>query len=264
MTLDEPYFLTEALFAPASRLTDLKRATLHVITVRPDGWSPGSHSAGSQSLDSEDPSRPLGVTQQSCTHSAETHSNSDTSGDTVGPAGVDEKVDSNLENSEPVNRKRCLSSEEVQDNSSADDVKQTRGDPKPAGSKLRKGEGEGIACSGAADRNKTQPSEAADRNKTQPCGAAASAVSPSPSPAAGGRSPPEQRWVATLAERLQGRPYLLDIDLDFYSTKDPFRIQCSPGETALLQQLFGFTLPADTSEQVRSVRSGCPQTHRNR
>ena len=46
------------------------------------------------------------------------------------------------------------------------------------------------------------------------------------------------------------RPYILDIDLDLFSTTDPFRDEVCPEVASLLCQLFSYTLPADQSTEV--------------
>lgn len=50
-------------------------------------------------------------------------------------------------------------------------------------------------------------------------------------------------WLKDAQEKLSERPFLLDIDLDFFSTKDPFYDEFTSEQTALLRDLFGYTLP---------------------
>ena len=240
MTLDDPYFLTEALYAPESQLTNIKRATLHIITIRPDKWSSDSDSAGSPSLSSEELSQSHGIAQQSLIHSTRTHRNSESSGSST---KVDEKLDGVCEDNELGKRRHCLSNIEAQEKST-DDVKQMCRDPTPIRSKIRKVEGKGDAFDDTTGQRKTDSS-----------GEATGMVLPNRTPTAAGAgssSFTDQRWLVELQEKLEGRPYILDIDLDFYSTKDPFQNECSPGLTTLLQQLFQFNLPAEKSEKVSS------------
>ena len=56
-------------------------------------------------------------------------------------------------------------------------------------------------------------------------------------------------WL-TLLSQLSERPYVLDIDLDFFSTTNPFLNQFTPHQYKLLKKIYAFELPSDTSEEV--------------
>lgn len=55
---------------------------------------------------------------------------------------------------------------------------------------------------------------------------------------------------AFMQEKLQGKPYILDIDLDFFSTRNPFCKEFTPEQTLALREVFGYTLPGTFSDQV--------------
>ena len=240
MTLDDPYFLTEALYAPASQLTNIKQATLHIITVKPDNWSSDSDTAGNQILGSQESSWSQDTVQQSLTDSTETHNNSDKSKSLT---NIEEKLVSACEGNEVGTRKHTLSCVEPEaQEKSIDDVKQMCRDPNPTRSKVRKLENKGDAADNTSDQDKSNPSREATGTVIQ---------TKDPKEARDS-SPPftDQRWLVELQDKLKGRPYILDIDLDFYSTKDPFQNECPPEVTALLQQLFKFSLPTEKTEKV--------------
>jgi len=55
-----------------------------------------------------------------------------------------------------------------------------------------------------------------------------------------------------------GRVYILDIDLDFFSTQDPFRMQLSGGQYDLLKELYRFIPPEDNgSIHVMIITYNC-------
>ena len=60
-------------------------------------------------------------------------------------------------------------------------------------------------------------------------------------------------WL-TLLTQLHERPYVLDIDLDFFSTANPFLSQFTPEQYCLLKKIYSFTLPTDLTEEA----SLCP------
>ena len=60
------------------------------------------------------------------------------------------------------------------------------------------------------------------------------------------RSP---EWL-TLLSMLSEKGYVLDIDLDFFSTMDPFRKQFTVEQYSLLKTIYAFKPPLDDSDQV--------------
>lgn len=59
-----------------------------------------------------------------------------------------------------------------------------------------------------------------------------------------------QNLVHSIVKVLDGQPYILDIDLDFFSTMNPFRELYGAKQYAILQELYKFQLPASSSEEV--------------
>lgn len=59
-----------------------------------------------------------------------------------------------------------------------------------------------------------------------------------------------QNMVHSIVKELDGQSYILDIDLDFFSTMNPFRELYGAKQYAILQELYKFQLPASSSEEV--------------
>ena len=57
-------------------------------------------------------------------------------------------------------------------------------------------------------------------------------------------------WL-TLLSMLSKKPYALDIDLDFFSTMDPFKSQFTAEQYSLLKKLYEFQPATDDSDEVR-------------
>lgn len=53
-----------------------------------------------------------------------------------------------------------------------------------------------------------------------------------------------------VRERLKDQKYVLDIDLDFFSTTDPFKYQYTPEQYSLIKQIYQFEKPSGTSSEV--------------
>ncbi|XP_070211010.1 UPF0489 protein C5orf22-like isoform X2 [Littorina saxatilis] len=238
MTLDDPYFLTEALYAPECQLTDVKSVTLHVITVTPHNWTEGDVSGN--------PGNSLRHTAGSSINNSECNSDCAQTGVLETPAPTEQlqlkhqgpseakrtKVD--LESSESAVRVNNDKLTEVSENINDDALETDRAAnyDKSAGETIQQG----------TDHSESEHTCNEDDK-------AKSTITASGDGSSCDKLLLNQRWVLELQENLQGKPFVLDIDLDFYSTKDPFRNECSSELTALLQQLFGFKLPTDTSQQ---------------
>ena len=59
-----------------------------------------------------------------------------------------------------------------------------------------------------------------------------------------------QEKFVNISEKLQGKQYILDIDLDFYSTKNPFQEIYTKEQFQLLSELYKYDKPESTSNEV--------------
>ena len=233
MTLDDPYFLTEGLYAPESELTDTKQVTLHVVTITPSSWTSVTDPSSCPTQDSLDIAQ-SGMSQ--CADSQQLTVFNGTSRESCasGPLKTSDISGVISADSEP---KKTLTFKHPVQEVSADEAEN------PHKPKVRKIDEEECLSDGVTNAA-NMPQHTKDKKQTETALAAAGADSQSGS---------KGSWISYMHERLQGRPYILDIDLDFFSTKDPFQNDCTPEQMKLLKQVFEFTLPSDRSEKVKTL-----------
>ncbi|RUS84209.1 hypothetical protein EGW08_008049, partial [Elysia chlorotica] len=56
-------------------------------------------------------------------------------------------------------------------------------------------------------------------------------------------------WVDSIQDSLKDKPYVLDIDLDFFSTANPFRDLIEPTAEQALKRLYHYTTPSNFSDE---------------
>ncbi|XP_035826825.1 UPF0489 protein C5orf22 homolog isoform X2 [Aplysia californica] len=59
--------------------------------------------------------------------------------------------------------------------------------------------------------------------------------------------PSQTDWIPTLLDQLMDQPYILDIDLDFFSTANPFKDMLKPEEEQALTRLYHYSSPSDST-----------------
>ncbi|XP_076461273.1 UPF0489 protein C5orf22 homolog [Babylonia areolata] len=225
LSLDLPYFLSDALYAPESHLTDTKQVTLHVITVTPDNW-------GTEMSDSKDQSAHLSSAQSDSDCSTEDDTERSVTPDTchtVESVQSLEKSPASLENSEQCGTETA-SDAEPQRKCSKSQTDMVLNPPK---AKVLKTE----TCEDPSSCHEADPVDSSGSRKLKVGEASADSVK-------GG-------WLSKIKQKIDGRPFILDIDMDFFSTKDPFQSEGTPEQRTLLQQLFEFKLPTEKTEKKK-------------
>jgi len=58
------------------------------------------------------------------------------------------------------------------------------------------------------------------------------------------------KCISEIFNEFKDRHFVLDIDLDFFSTKNPFRVMYTPTQYQLIKELYTYDNPLDDSDQV--------------
>ncbi|XP_059170362.1 UPF0489 protein C5orf22 homolog [Physella acuta] len=59
-----------------------------------------------------------------------------------------------------------------------------------------------------------------------------------------------KEWTHHIQDAVQSKPYILDIDLDFFSTANPFKNWLGPEEEEVVRQLYHCPSPSDLSDEM--------------
>ncbi|GFO27096.1 upf0489 protein c5orf22 homolog [Plakobranchus ocellatus] len=59
----------------------------------------------------------------------------------------------------------------------------------------------------------------------------------------------EKTWIQRIHDSVKDKPYVLDVDLDFFSTANPFRDVLEPEEEQALRRLYHYTTPRENSDE---------------
>ena len=61
-------------------------------------------------------------------------------------------------------------------------------------------------------------------------------------------------WIQQVQDSVKDKSYVLDIDLDFFSTANPFRNLLEPEAEEALKRLYHYTTPTEFSDEARGYR----------
>lgn len=217
MTSKENYFVSETLYVPETQLKNAKELSFCVATLQPEAVSVEGCS---------DSCRKVGrniVTQQcSVTHGKDNplHVSSCNHEESIQAEMADDKV------------KVCTQETNIQPVTEQNiGVKKTNDETSPKRRKLDSGE----YCSITSERKLSE--NIAEEDKV--CLTAAKLLN--------------DKCRKYFSRSLKDSHYILDIDLDFFSTQNPFKEIYSERQFNILKELYKFEKPRDGSEEVTQL-----------
>ncbi|OWF34732.1 UPF0489 protein C5orf22-like [Mizuhopecten yessoensis] len=207
----ESYFVSETLYRPVEKLLNRKTLTLTVITVQPTNWS-GSH-----------PLKNSEMCQQNCELTNQREKNARQSEEKIKSRGDGLKttdVSSQGLICKQDTGSNCGNNEDI---ITSDECNATHESLCP--------------------RKKQRPNTCEHTESRQSDSSLESVHVP----------PLSDKFISKLEnlfEKFKDCHIVLDIDLDFFSTKNPFREMYSPRQFQLLQDLYVYNKPADDSDEA--------------
>lgn len=230
----ENYFLSEALYLPENKMVNKKQIKLTILTVEPCSWKNLRSNTSSDSSGADNPGPKLSTS--SCL-----------------PIDPNSKIEvhNHLSNvnvsSEDVMSKRDSKQSEISEN----DDEQSKLDSEPAVKKTK------IHSTGTANSPKKSNSPKSDRcEESIPSSEGYSDTSFHKAEEDDDEDQScvlSQTFINQLKQvigRIENQHFVLDIDLDFFSTKNPFRELYGEKQYQLIKELYKFEGPTDTSVEV--------------
>ncbi|XP_061196362.1 UPF0489 protein C5orf22 homolog [Saccostrea echinata] len=246
----ESYFVSETLYRPESQLLNKKRVQLIVFTLKPNGWKEKPHFDKSvENIKQEGKYKSEGIKPESKENKC--HSNSklgseeclnkqhdqeflhrdveEVASEKIDGHGNSDHIecDDRLNDCEDPNSNnfRALSDRKT-DNTVANNEQELNDEVKShiAQSEFRDSEGASnsvLHCGGSSSRELT-----VDKFRES------------------------LTSISELLQEFPDSPLILDIDLDFYSTKNPFLEVYTPSQYKILKELYSFQTPLSTSDEV--------------
>lgn len=245
-TCTESYFISETLYVPEKQLDNKRFLRFTVVTLKPKNWlsvtrvENSHHSKLVVENYKKNVRNEMDVERQERQQEGNyLYGESNSSCDTTNKPECDltekdltkaaEKKQSNLENSDRI----VKNGDSTSNSGTGDDNKSDTGDVQK--SKRQKLE----TCS-----EKDQVQDSVEKHEGNISDSLSETYEVHPF------STPSAQTLKQLIEHLEGQSYVLDIDLDFYSTMNPFKQMYGEKTYKILQELYSFEKPASLAEKV--------------
>ncbi|XP_045193254.2 UPF0489 protein C5orf22 homolog isoform X2 [Mercenaria mercenaria] len=229
-TCTESYFISETLYVPEGQLSNKKRLRFTIVTLKPRDWSDTEGGIGDtdvgRNCDGE-------VTKTNVT------------------VDDDKQIEENLKNDCGDNERLKHKKHEVSNVTGMDKhltgvKRQTSPENSIDNSKANTSNNAEICLKDLCDVKDSKRQKIDKTNVILPekCDNSATCTDKGQQLCL-----PSEDTLQELSAQLQGQNYVLDIDLDFYSTMNPFRQMYGGKQYNILQELYKFERPASMSEQ---------------
>lgn len=241
-TCTESYFLSETLYVPESQLIDKKLLTFTILSLKPENWD-----ILEEQTVSNEPN--LHLDESKVPHTTEKEN---FIGDTLRCEQGDESVKADCEMHGTDQEKNTMShdneshdSEGEQDNSNLNFM--------PV-SKRRKIEHD--FCENSKEQIQVSDKKLNSDLSCEPVNLISYCLELA---SYKGRQHVESlpELFQELSTLLDGKPYILDIDLDFYSTMNPFQVMYNDRQYKILQELYKYEKPLSEALEVHTDLLSC-------
>ena len=225
----ESYFVSETLYRPESQLINKKLVQLIVFTLKPNGWKDDILGKKESVLNLKPSIKHRADGQTNNSDSVQRTEENDYSA-SVAFTGTCKCEHNNVES-----KNTCCKCKDLN----------TRVFGKTSHNMETEKEHNFI------EHGKCKHDKHGDQDSTRPCGSQSSPMSDF--------FRQSLKDITMLLNDFSDRTLVLDIDLDFYSTKNPFIEVYSPSQYRILQELYCFQAPCSDTEEVCFKVEDCQQ-----
>ena len=239
----ESYFVSEALYVPESKLLNKQRLTLVIVSVIPENWSDISPSSSSVNNKAFECSNNGGA----CKHT-NIVKKSDQAADNGPvklldlPTAEEALKDNDNECDTNVNAKNC-------ENHSTNSGKCTNQDEMFDEPKSKVPRVDNLESADLSANTRTVKTVKKTTNMKQELSQSSEDITNESVHRP--YSSPTKDIIELVQDIIKDRYCIVDLDLDFFSTKNPFKEMYGEEQYKLLQELYRYARPKSTSEEVR-------------
>ena len=238
----ESYFVSEALYVPESKLLNKQRLTLVIVSVIPENWSdisPSSYSVNNKALECSN-------NDGACKYTDKVK-RSDKAGNSgpvklLASATTEETFKNNTSNGDKnVNAHNCENHSTNSENSSHQDEESH--EPKSKVPRLDNFESADLNANTGTFKKTTDMKQEMTQSSGDRTNESVQSV----------YSSPTKGIIDLVQDIIKDRYCIVDLDLDFFSTKNPFKEMYGEEQYKLLQELYRYERPKSMSEEVRKL-----------